>query len=159
MDRRFVLSRDVAGSRLDELRGLLREYEAAISVSLDFQDFEREVMSFPEGYVPPEGCVIVAREAQSGELAGLVCVRRLSPGCCEMKRLYVRPGARGHGLGGRLASAAMDDARQLGYGRMRLDTLPEMTEAASLYLSRGFCEIDNYNRNPVAGARFFEADL
>ena len=76
-----------------------------------------------------------------------------------MKRLYVRPSARGGGWGRRLAERVVADARDAGYERMRLDTLPSMGAAHRLYLEMGFAEIPAYRPNPVGGTRFFELDL
>jgi GNAT superfamily N-acetyltransferase len=91
--------------------------------------------------------------------AGCVAVRRLDQHVCEMKRLYVRPAARGTGAGRALATVAIEHARQRGYAVMRLDTLPLMAEAGSLYASLGFVEVERYNDNPAPGVRFMELDL
>ena len=134
-------------------RALFREYADSLGVDLSFQGFEDELAALPGGY----DAVLVARIG--GDAAGCVGVRPLEPGVCEMKRLYVRPFARGTGLGRALAEAAITRARELGYGRMRLDTLPSMGAAQELYRSLGFVEIAPYRHNPIAGSSFLELEL
>jgi GNAT superfamily N-acetyltransferase len=123
----------------DEIVAMLREYEAGLGISLFFQEFETEIAALPGTYAPPGGQILVARD-QTGRLLGCVALRPVSGerGSCEMKRLYVRPAARGTGLGRRLAVAAMQEAHRLGYRRMVLDTLPWLSEAQTLYVSLGF---------------------
>ena len=142
---------------LDDIRTLLREYEATLAFPLDFQQFDREVAELPGAYAPPRGALLLARQGEAA--AGCVAVRRIEPEICELKRLYVRPEARGTGLGRRLAEAALAEARRLGYRHIRLDTVPGMQAAQSLYEQMGFREIDPYTTNPVAGTRFLELDL
>lgn len=138
-------------------RALFEEYAGWLGIDLSFQDFEAELADLPRQYGPPEGRLLVAE--CDGAAAGCVGVRRFSDDICEMKRLYVRPESRGSGVGRMLAEASVAQARQLGYARMRLDTLPSMTAANSLYRSLGFREIEPYRHNPIPGTRFFEMDL
>ena len=135
------------------VRALFREYAGSLGIDLSFQGFEDELVALPGGY----DAVLVARAA--GDAAGCVGVRPLEPGVCEMKRLYVRPSARGTGLGRALAEAAIARARGLGYERMRLDTLRSMGTAQELYRSLGFVEIPPYRHNPIAGSSFLELRL
>jgi ribosomal protein S18 acetylase RimI-like enzyme len=131
------------------VRTLFREYADSLGVDLSFQGFADELAALPEGY----DVLLV------GGSDGCVGVRPFADGICEMKRLYVRPSARGSGLGRTLALAAIESARGLGYRSMRLDTMPAMGAAQALYGTLGFVEIPPYRHNPVAGARFMELDL
>jgi putative acetyltransferase len=142
---------------LPAVRHLLREYAGSLGFPLDFQDFERELAELPGAYAPPHGSLLLARI--DGEAAGCVALRRLDDDACEMKRLYIRPGNRGLGLGRLLAAAIVDDARARGYRAMRLDTTPSMAAAQALYAELGFRDIRPYTVNPVAGTRFLELEL
>lgn len=136
----IVLEYGFNESDRERIVDLLREYEAGTGVSLCFQGFDAEVASLPGDYAPPKGTMVLARQAGTGQFLGCVAARPVpgSPDLCEMKRLYVRPGERGSGLGRRLALAVIAEACRLGYRRICLDTLPGMTAAQALYRTLGF---------------------
>lgn len=144
-------------ARVALARTLFREYADSLAIDLSFQNFADEMEAFPAGYVPPEGALILA--LRGDDALGCIGVRRFDTGVCEMKRLYVRAGGRGSGLGRRLCEAALDAARKLGYSRMRLDTLADMTAARKLYRQLGFKEIAPYYYNPVDGTSYMERGL
>ena len=140
-----------------EARRLFREYEASLDVDLLYQGFERELAELPGAYEPPRGRLLLAVDDSAP--AGCVAIRPLVGDVCEMKRLYVRPAARGKRVGRLLAEAVIGEARSIGYSRMRLDTLPSMKDAQALYRELGFVEIAPYYASPVAGTRFMELAL
>ena len=142
----------------DQARTLFEEYAAGLGISLCFQNFDDELKNLPGQYAPPDGRLLLATEG--AELAGCIALRKLAPGICEMKRLFVRPAFRSKGLGKILVGAIIAEARDMGYKQMRLDTLPGlMDRAIALYQSLGFIEIEPYYRNPVGGAKFMQLDL
>lgn len=143
--------------QVEEARTLFKEYEAATGVDLCFQNFAQELAALPGDYAPPSGRLILAYDVEGA--AGCVALRKVDDAVCEMKRLYVRPAYRGTGLGRFLARQIIGEARDIGYERMRLDTLPAMRSAIELYRSLGFKEIDPYRFNPVEGTLYMELKL
>jgi GNAT superfamily N-acetyltransferase len=149
--------RTAADDDLEDVRVLFREYAAWVAIDLSFQDFARELAELPGDYIAPHGVLLLARV--DGGAAGCVAAHRWADRVCEMKRLFVRDEFRGSGCGRVLVERVIDWARQAGYSRMRLDTLPVMSRAQRLYDRLGFREIDAYRPNPVAGTKYLELVL
>lgn len=145
---------------------LFKAYAATLNLDLTFQNFTDELASLQDMYGPPTGLLLLAKSTTTStssneEAIGCVGVRALDlpVGICEMKRLYVGSEGRGKGTGKALAMRAMLEAKQLGYAKMRLDTLATMTAALELYRGIGFKDIEAYYHNPLEGVVYLEADL
>lgn len=145
--------RAAEASEMEAVRALFREYQQHLGIDLCFQSFEEELASLPGRYVG------IWFAEVDGELAGVVALRPWGEGIGEMKRLFVRPLFQRHGLGKALAETVVLAARQAGYRALRLDTLPAMTAAVTMYRQMGFREIEPYTVNPVPGALFLELSL
>jgi ribosomal protein S18 acetylase RimI-like enzyme len=138
---------------------LFTTYAHSLGIDLAYQGFAEEMAAMPGKYAPPAGELLLARRAD-GEAIGCVGLRPLDPtGCCEMKRLYVSPRARGLGLGRALIDAVVAEAQRIGYREIRLDTLPTMDEAIGLYGKLGFETIAPYYVTPIEGTRFMAKRL
>jgi len=159
----FLLFQAESPTQIALARELFLEYAQSLGFSLCFQNFDAELAGLPGDYAPPGGRLLLAE--YEGQLAGCVALHRLASsengeGICEMKRLYLRPQFRGKGLGRVLADRIIAEARQIGYRRMRLDTVePVMKDAVEMYRRMGFKEIPPYRENPIAGAMYMELEL
>lgn len=142
---------------LEIVRSLLREYQSLLGVDLGFQDFEAELKDLPGNYATPSGRLLLAMD--DGTPVGCVALRPIQGPRCEMKRLFVRPGSRGLGVGRGLVARVLEEARAVGYSEMVLDTLPTMAEAQKLYSAFGFREIAPYRANPIVGIRYLGCRL
>ena len=144
---------------IDQVRQYFRNYAAWLGVDLSYQNFDQEMASLPGAYTATEGRLFFAEI--EGRPAGCVGVRPLpeSEGVCEMKRLYVDPEERGHGVGNALALAAIKAAKEIGYRKLIIDTLPSMRMAVKLYRELGFTEAPAYYKTPVEGTMFLALDL
>ena len=146
------------GAQLEAVRALFLDYAQSLGFSLCFQGFDEELRTLPGMYAPPRGRLLLAMEGDAP--AGCVGLHEWDAQIAEMKRLYVRPAFRGHGLGRILTDAALADARALGYRSIRLDTIPTLMQPAiALYRELGFREIPPYRDNPIPGALYLELHL
>jgi len=144
---------------MDHMRSLFREYQEWLGVDLCFQGFENELSSLPGDYEPPRGCLILARDRETGTIAGGAGFRPIDDSTCEMKRLYVRPPWRGTGLGRWMAEELVRKAKSAGYRKMCLDTLGRLKAAIGLYEAMGFRQIPSYYDNPLDDVIYMEVEL
>jgi len=145
----------VSPTQIAQARELFLEYAQSLGFSLCFQNFDKELAGLPGDYAPPAGRLLLAE--YEGQLAGCIALHKLEDAVSEMKRLYLHPQFRGKGLGRALANRIIAEARQIGYQRMRLDTVePVMKDAVAMYRKLGFREIPAYCANPIAGALYME---
>src|SRR5258708_37594612 len=154
----LIFAQAESPAQISQARELFLEYAQSLGFSLCFQGFDKELAELPGDYAPPEGRLLLAE--YDGQLAACVALHKLESGICEMKRLYLRPHFRGRGLGRALAEHIIAEARQIGYRRMRLDTVePVMKDAVAMYRKLGFRDIASYRSNPIAGAMYMELEL
>lgn len=144
--------------QIAETKKLFREYEKWLELDICFQGFEAELANLPGKYAQPDGRLLLA--LVDGRIAGCIALRKLEENICEMKRLYLRDEFRGLGLGNKLIENLIEEARLIGYKKMRLDTLPDkMAKAVKLYESYGFRPIPAYYRNLYSETLFMELIL
>jgi len=145
-------------AQIAQVRELFLEYANSLGFSLCFQGFDKELAALPGDYALPDGRLLLAEF--EGQLAGCGALHRLDAGNCEIKRLYVRPQFRGHGIGRLLTERLIAEARAIGYRAMRLDTIADkMREAVALYRRLGFREIAPYRENPIPTTLCMELTL
>ena len=149
--------RPATGADIPHVRQMLREYVEWIGLDLAFQEIDAELDGLPGDYTPPRGALFVAVEGD--RYLAMIALRPIEGTVAEMKRLYVRPVARGRGLARRLLARLCEEARRLNYTELRLDTLPMMGEAQALYEACGFVDIEPYYETPIAGTRFMSKKI
>ncbi|MDE6015800.1 MAG: GNAT family N-acetyltransferase [Acetatifactor sp.] len=153
-----------AYSALSEVRELFSEYtdllvqgDAAFARYLAIQNYEAELEHLETKYGLPEGRLYLAYFEEHA--AGCIALRKIDEQNCEMKRLYVRPQFRGRHIGKLLTQRIIQDAREIGYSHMLLDTLPFLQSAIRLYQNLGFYEIPCYNDSPMTTSIYMKLDL
>lgn len=147
-----------------EIKKLFSEYthtlvaqNKEIKEYLIMQNYKKELDNLEEKYGLPQGRLYLAY--YDSQLAGCIGLKKLDNLNCEMKRLYVRPAFRRQRAGAHLIEKIIEDARQIGYQHMLLDTLPSLKAAIINYKQHGFYEIESYNNNPIANSIYMQLDL
>jgi putative acetyltransferase len=137
-----------------QARILFREYADELGVDLSFQDFEKELETIHILYNKPDGRLLLV--SLNDRPIGCAGIRRLDEKTAELKRMYIKSECRGHRAGVELLIRSLAAAKELGYIKMRLDTLENMTRAQELYRSYGFYIIPSYRFNPLKGTIYME---
>lgn len=148
-DNSFAVTPARTAIELTSAAALFRAYAKALPVDLAPQGFSQELQSLPGPYTPPAGELLLAKRGD--HVLGCIALKPLEPGTAEIKRLFVRPQARGVGVGKALVTDLLKLAAERGYREVKLDTLPEMTAAIVLYKSFGFAPIPPYGSHPYPG--------
>lgn len=157
----FIISDN---QNLPVIRELFKEYtnllvgrNAQFAQYLEMQNYDKEEENPYKKYAPPENALLIAWH--EGKPAGCIALKKMDGGTAELKRLFVKEEYRQMGLARQLVEAILAAAKQAGYKKLRLDTLPELTEAIALYKKLGFKTIKPYNDNPIDGSVFFETEV
>lgn len=140
-----------------EYTDMLTESDSAFKEYLRLQKYDEEIKHLDRKYGLPHGRLYLAY--CDGEPAGCIGLRKLDDENCEMKRLYVRPRFRGLQIGTSLVQKIMEDAREIGYSHILLDTLPFLETAIHMYQAFGFYKIERYNNNPLQTSVYMKFDL
>lgn len=145
------------GELFSEYTDMLIAGDPSFKEYLEIQNYDEELQHLEDKYGPPYGRLYLAYD--DGALAGCIGLKKLDEQNCEMKRLYVRPGFRGKHIGNGLVAKIIEEARQIGYSHMLLDTLPFLKSAVHIYQSFGFYEIERYNDSPMGTSIYMKMDL
>ena len=163
----LTIEQAASPAQVEDVRDLLREYTDWAFTSTSgskgaptFEGLDEELAGLPGEFAPPDGRLLLA--ALDGHPAGCVALRRHDATTGEVKRLYVRPGSRGHRIGERLVATLLDAARAIGYRRLVLDSHRTMLRAHEIYRSAGFRIVEapaDFPEHLRSLAVFMEMDL
>ena len=142
---------------LENIKLLFNEYTTMLGVNLTFQGYDEEIKNLPGKYALPYGRLYIAY--YDNKAAGCIALRKFENDGCEMKRLFVRPEYRHLKIGKKLVDKIIEDARELKYKYMVLDTLSNLHEAVSIYRKSGFQEVEAYYENPLDNVLYFKLEL
>lgn len=153
----FEIVRVVFPDDLKDVLDLYHEYVNSTSVDLSFQGNDEEFNKLPEKYSSEESKIFLLKK--DCKPVGCAAFRKFDATTCEMKRVYIRPSARGSNLGVKLIDRVLQEAVVSGYKKICLDVLPEFQTALKLYRSYGFVEHPPVTNNPVPGSHFLGLNL
>ena len=156
-DCRLTIREAMSDHDITTAQHLFEQYAAWLGIDLSFQSFDTELAGLPAPYARPSGVILLAEHERIA--VGCVALRSIGDHIAEVKRLFIVPAYRGRGLGRQLMSGIIAEAKQIGYARIWLDTIPMMTVARALYESLGFKEIAPYYRSPIEGTVYLELVL
>ena len=151
---------EIAEAEIHEMeivKELFMKYQTHLGISLFFQGFQQELDNLPGKYAPPTGTILLAKEGKN--IAGIVALKQLEEGVCEMKRLFVLPDYQGYGIGKMLTESLFAKAKKLNFKTMKLDTLGRLEAAVALYHKLGFEQTNPYNINPEEDILYFEKKI
>ena len=153
-----------AYSYKEEIKSLFNEYtemlirgDSEFKNYLEIQNYDHETENLEEKYGLPHGRLYIA--LCDGNIAGCIALRKIDSENCEMKRLYVKPEYRGKNIGALLVKHIINEAREIGYKHILLDTLPFLQTAIEMYKRHGFYEIESYNNSPMDNLIYLKYDL
>ena len=148
----------------EEIKLLFNEYteilingDKTFKEYLKLQNYDNEIENLEEKYGKPEGRLYIA--FYDGKPAGCIALKKMDKDNCEMKRLYVRNEFRGKHIGSILTKKIIEDAKEIGYKHVLLDTLSFLENAINIYKKIGFYEIEQYNNSPMENAIYLKLDL
>lgn len=140
-----------------EYTNMLIEGELDFKNYLDLQNYDAELKNLNLKYGLPYNRLYLAY--YNDELAGCIGLIKIDESNCEMKRLYVKPHFRGKHIGDYLVEKIIQDAKNIGYSNMLLDTFPFLESAIYLYKKYGFYEVPSYNNSPMESLVYLKLDL
>lgn len=138
------------GDSREYVEELFREYltwansraSSEFGVSFNINNVLNQDLNKLNQFMPPEGCLLLGKYEM--RIACCVGLRKIDDETGEIKRMYVRPEYQRKGIGQRLLEALIEEARCIGYSKIRLDSAPFAREAQAFYRKMGFRDIDPY---------------
>lgn len=153
----YKIERAIFPADLDDVLDLYREYIGSTSVDLGFQGNDEDFKCLANNYSSDDSKIFLVKANEIP--VGCAAFRKVDHHTCEMKRVYVRPAARGSKLGAKLVDIILKEAIKSGYKKICLDVLPEFKAALNLYKTYGFVNHPPVTNNPVPGTQFLGLDL